>query len=268
MFVYIKFTVRVFCSKTTDVSIVQVPKITSTASAKAFNKRLIHAYLKGPINPVDLYRSLRGFGEISKRSPTKEQYEMEGYDIAHKGWYFLLGHIALVKFRSQKRITASSMEDLTHAETFFRQDLEFDTEKWETWYRLGQVYDTQVDESVTWTAEKLENDMDGLIGLQRKAILCYSMAIAAAKRLEEPTFEDVSKIANLYADYGTRLYASSREPFSMLPFMLDDFKRQFNGAGTGMYEGVPFKPMSLYSVWKVASSLLSQAVRQKSDDWV
>ena len=242
-------------------AVIKVPKA-SHGSARNFNKRLLIAYLKSPISPLALYRSIRGVGELCSTS-----VHTEGYDVAAKGWYFLLGHIALTKFRSQKRITAGSMEDLENAKMFFRQDLEFDTQRWEKWYRLAQTFDTQIYEYTTWTADKLENDKEGLIDMQRMAILCYIMAIAAAKRRESVSREDVTNIANLYTDFGIRLYASTREPFNAKVFALDDFKKQFNGVARGMYEGLPFKPVPIYSVWKFASVLLRRAARQKPQDW-
>ena len=242
-------------------SVIRVPKATH-GSARSFNKRLMIAYLRSPVSPVALFRSIRGIGELCSTSA-----RTEGYDVAAKGWYFLLGHIALTKFRSQKRITAGSMEDLENAKMFFRQDLEFDTERWETWYRLAQTFDTQIDEYTTWTADKLENDKDGLVEIQRMAILCYIMAVAAAKRSEKYSMEDYNNMASLYADFGIRLYASTREPFNARAFALYDFKKKFNGTTRGMYDDLPFKPVPIYSAWKFAGGLLKQAAQQKPHDW-
>lgn len=242
--------------------VIRIPKASGAISARAFNKRLINNYLKTPINPVEMLRSLRGVTELCSM-PARS----DGWDVAAKGWYYLVGHLYLVKFRSQKRVAAGSLEDLETAKMMFKQDLEFDTERWETWYRLAQAYDSQIDESVTWSAEKLQNDMTGLIDLQRKAILCYSMAISVAKRCGDLSFEGTGDFATLHADFGLRLYASTREPFSMKAFGVADFKKQFSGAQRGMYEGEPFKPLSLYRAWKLASTLLVQAAKQRSRDW-
>ena len=242
--------------------VIRVPKASSSTSARTFNKRLINNYLKSPIQPVELYRSLRGVGELCS-TPART----DGWSVAAKGWYFLIGQLYLVKFRSQKRTAAGSLDDLEAAKAMFKQDLEFDTERWESWYRLAQTYDTQIDESVTWSAEKIQNDSSNLIDLQRKAILSYAMAVSVARRDEDPSFESAEKIACLYAEFGFRIYSSTREPFSMKVFGLSDFKRQFNGAQRGMYEGLPFKPLHLYGAWKLASALLTQAARQKAQDW-
>ena len=243
--------------------VVKVPKVTTNATARTFNNRLVNNFLKSPINPVDLYRSLRGVGGLCG-NPARS----EGVEIAAKDWYFLLGHIALAKFRSQKRSSAGSTDDLEIARTFFRHDLEFDTDRWETWYRLAQVYDAMTEEDSTWSADKLDNHMADLAVLQRKAIHCYSMAMAVGTRCGDASFEGTSKMADLCADFGTRIYASTREPFSMRAFDMNDFMRPFNRAGQGMYDNHQFPGLGLYSAWKFASSLLRRASMQKPQDWV
>lgn len=243
--------------------VIKIPKVTTNATARTFNYRLVNNYLKSPINPVDLYRSVRGIGGLCG-NPARS----EGSDIAAKGWYFLLGHIALAKFRSQKRSPLGSRDDLEIARTFFRHDLEFDTDRWETWYRLAQVYDAMIEEDSTWTAEKLENHMADMAALQRKAIHCYAMAMAIGTRCGDASFEGTSKMADLCADFGTRIYASTREPYSMRAFDMNDFMRPFNRAGQGMYENHQFPGLTLYSAWKFASSLLRRASIQKPQDWM
>ena len=242
--------------------VIKVPK-TANATARTFNNRLVNNYLKSPINPIELYRSLQGLGGLCA-SPVLG----EGSEIATKGWYFLLGHIALAKFRSQKRSGPMSTEDLDVARIFLRHDLECDTEKWEAWYRLAQVYDTMIEEDTTWTAEKLDNDMDDLVALQRKSIHCYSMAVAVAIRCADASFDVTSKIADLYADYGARIYAATREPFSMKAFSLDDFQRHYSSTYKGMYKEPPFRRLHLYPAWKFASVLLRKASAQKPQNWV
>ena len=244
--------------------VIKAPKLSSNTPVRAFNRRLVTAYLKSPINPVELFRSLRGLGELCG-TPART----EGWRIAERGWYFLLGHISLAKWRSlaQKRTVAGSTEDLENARVFFKLDLEFDIEKWETWYRLGQVFNSLLEEYTTWTAEKLDNDMAGLVDLQRQAIHCYNQALAIAIRFADPSFETTSKIADLCADYGTRIYSSSREPFFMQAFSLQGFEKHFNGEMRGMYKGEPFKPMYFYHAWKFSSVLLRKASVQKPNDW-
>ena len=232
-------------------------------SRMKFNRHLFSKYLRSPINPVFLYRALRGIGGLSG-APVDNEDSV----IAKKGWYFLQGHIALAKYRSQKRTSQGPVDDLDNASAFFMQDLEFDMEKWETWYRLGQVYDAKIEEDTTWNAEKLNNYIEELSVLQRNAMHCYAMAIAVAKRSADASFESISKISDLYADFGMRIYSSSREPFCMGAFSLEHFRKYFNGVTAGMYQNRPFRDMRLYPAWKFASVLFRQALVHKSQDWL
>ena len=236
-----------------------VPKHTA---AMVLNRRVIAAFLKSPINPVDLYRSLQGIGDLSGTAVKYYSF------IGDKGWYLLMGHIALAKFRSQKRLFPGPLDDLEIASSFFRQDLELGLEKWENWYRLAQVYDAMIEEGTTWTAEKLNNKMIELVSLQRNAIHCYTMAIAAANRDEDASSETADKMSELYADFACRIYASSREPFSMEAFSLQDFTKHYNGEARGMYQGHPFRNMKVYSAWKFASVLFQRALCHKSGSWM
>lgn len=248
--------------RTTIEKMQQAMKMPKETIASHFNKKVIAAYLQSPINPIDLYRSLQGIGGLSGASVPKEDST-----VADKGWYFLLGHLALAKFRSARRTSPGSTEDLDNATDFFKQDLELGIEKWETWYRLAQVFDARIEEYITWTADKLNNDREDLNALQRSAIHCYTLAVAIATRSADPSFETASKISDLYADFATRIYASSREPFSMEVFGLSKTK-YFNGQKRGMYEDSPFKEMSLYAAWKFACTCLRRASVHKSRSWM
>ena len=237
--------------------------ISQQSSSQLFNKRSINAYLKSPINPVQLYRSLQGIGDIPSVSVSTE-YSM----IAAKGWYFLLGHMTLAKFKSQKRVSPGPTDDLDIAMTFFRLDLEFDMEKWETWYRLAQVYDAKIEEDTTWNADKLNNHKTDLNVLQRHTVHCYAMAVAAAVRCAEASFDNAAKLSQLYFDYGSRIYASSREPFSMEAFSLKDFDKFYSGETEGMYKERPFRGFQLYPAWNLASVLFRRALTDQSQSWL
>lgn len=249
--------------KTTMDKMQQVIKIPKNIPTVLFNRRALNHFLRSPINPVDLYRCILGIGNVNAL-PVKNEYSV----IAQKGWYFTLGFAALTRFRNQKRSSPGGFEDIDLALAFFRHDIELDYEKWETWYRLGQVYDAKIEEETMWTAEKLNNHRDEIQTLQRNAIHCYSMAVAVAERSGHPSFENINKMSEMYADFGIRIYAYSREPFSMEVFGLDSFKKHFNGERVGMYEDRPFKPLTLYAAWKFASALLRRALVHKPDCWL
>jgi hypothetical protein len=233
----------------------------------SMNRRICVAYIKGPVNPLNIASCARGMFSLNTRSITPSSSP-----IAATGWYFLMGNLALQKYKSQKRLHQTNTEDLDTAAIQFLLDLEYSSEHWETWYRLGQVYDSQIEEAVTWTAEKVNSMSNDLVNLQRAAINSYAMAIACINRHDIEESEDTaSVIGELYADFGNRLYSSSRDPFSMRAFAIrDNEEKHFNRNDPGeqfMYKRPPFTSFQNHTVWKLAAHLFRDAVKRKGDNW-
>ncbi|OAX84125.1 hypothetical protein ACJ72_01514 [Emergomyces africanus] len=236
---------------------------TKFSTPLTFNKRVLSAFLKSPINPSDLFRAIQGIGELSM-----VPVQTDSLELADKGWYFLLGSISLSKFRSQKRITVIPTDDLDVAASFFRQELEHGTGKWETWYRLAQVYDLKLEEDIAWSADKLNNNRSDLATLQRRAIHCFTMAVAAAIRTADSSPETKRKISDMYTEFGNRIYASSTEPLSMEAFSLMEFTRHYSSdENQRMYKAKPFQDMKQYSSWNFASYLFRRATIDRPNYW-
>ncbi|RAL07102.1 putative transcriptional corepressor of histone genes (Hir3) [Aspergillus homomorphus CBS 101889] len=250
--------------KSTIEKMQQAIGTTKSSPPLSYNKRITNAYLKSPINPLALFRSIQGVAGLSLIPVLTESAI-----IARNGWYFLLGNAALTRFRSQKRLNPVPTTDLDDAVMCFRQDIEHGTARWETWYRLGQTYDSKLEEDITWSADRINNNRAELVIWQRYAIHCYAMAISTAMATSDPTPETREMLAELFHDFGIRLYSSSREPLSMGAFSLADFTRHFsNEESQQMYEGRPFKEMRLYSVWNLASHLLKRSLVDKPRNWM
>lgn len=242
----------------------QVIGMSKASSSLSFNRRVLTSYLKLPIDPTHLFRALQGIGDLSMITIPPENAK-----IANTGWYFLLGCAALTKFRSQKRLSPVPTTDLDDAVSYFRQDLEHGTGRWESWYRLAQTYDSKLEEDLTWSAEKINNNKSDLVDWQRCAIRCYAMAVATAIRTMEPTPENRVLLSDLYTDFAIRMYASSREPLSMAVFSLSDYVRHFSKEeNQEMYKGPPFEEMKSYSVWNFSSYLLKRAIVDQPKRWM
>ncbi|PVI07394.1 transcriptional corepressor of histone-like protein genes [Periconia macrospinosa] len=228
------------------------------------NRKVLTTYFRSPINPVALFNCLKGVGSLVMKDISRSIALPASY-----GWYFLMGNIALNKFSSQKRQGQGPTEDLNFAQVFFIQDLEFSTERWETWYRLALTNDYQLEEAVSWTADKMNNNSVELLNYQRTAIHCYAMAVACAVRDAEPSPQTRAKVARMYTDFGNRIYASSRAPFGMNAYAIKDTEHKFySGAVTQkVYQDVPFKPLSTYTAWKFASVLFKRAIKGDPDKW-
>ena len=226
------------------------------------NREIYRAFFKSPINPLDLFQCLRGEGNELDVSPVPKC----DAPLASKGWYFLMGHMALAKFKSQKRISATPTEDVEIAIAFFNQDLEYSPGNWETWFRLAQAYDTKIEENVVWTAEKLNHNMTELVQHQRAAIHSYAMATALAYRGADFGVETSEKMTEMFADFAMRIYASSREPFAMKPFAFGEAEKWFS-LQDGMTKGQPFTALKVYTAWKLASALFRRALSGRPQSW-
>ncbi|KAF2153397.1 hypothetical protein K461DRAFT_267974 [Myriangium duriaei CBS 260.36] len=224
------------------------------------NREIFTHFFRTPINPLDLYRCLNGEGEINL-VPMPEHIAA----LANQGWYFVMGYLALTKFRAQKRTNPGPTDELDTAISFFSQDLEYGAEKWETWFRLAQAFDSKLEDYVTWNADKLNKNMDEISQLQRSAIHCYRMATARATRITDPEFDASANVAELYADFATRIYASSRQPFDMKAFSLLDATRFLST--NSLIKVAPFKPLNALSAWKFAKVLYQRAIAGNPKRW-
>jgi hypothetical protein len=227
------------------------------------NLRNITEYIKGSIRPLDMYQALRGQVQI-------DCTPVLGVDngIADKGWYFFQGMIALTKFRSQKRLgPGGQTDDMRVSATFMRLQLQYTTDHWETWYRLAQCFDFELEDEVMWSADKINNHRPELVRMQRGSIHCYIMALSTAIRSADDSVETAKKLSEMYHNFGKRLYASSREPFSMEAFHVDEFERHFSGV-QGMYKRSLHSAMSLYKLWMYAAHLFKKAVTDGSNNWM
>ncbi|KAK6432096.1 Histone transcription regulator 3 [Oleoguttula sp. CCFEE 5521] len=225
------------------------------------NRAIIRTFLNSPIRPLDLYGCLKGEGSELDVSPVPEADS----PLAAKGWYFLMGHISLVKFKSQKRTGPSPSEDVEIAIAFFNQSLEYSTDDWEVWFRLAQAHDTKLEEAL-WQAEKLNTHMSDIVQLQRAAIHCYTKALALANRSADLAFDTPKKMTELYADFGMRMYSSAQPPFSMLAFAADGNDRWLSLA-TGMTQTKTYRPLPMYTAWRFTKEMLTRATRGRPHEW-
>jgi hypothetical protein len=228
-----------------------------------YNKRIISSYLKSPIKSDDLYRCIRGLGDL----PTRH-VESDTEIAASHGWYFLLGHMSLAKYKSIKRVSPTPTDDLDNAASLFRQDLDHDINKWETWYRLAQVYEAKIEDDLIWNSTKLNDSRGDIALLERQAIHSYVMATAIAMRLPDTVPDAPQMIENMLAEFATRLYASSRPPLNMEAFKTDKHMRHMSSSiDMTMSKQAFHPPVGTYALWKFAAYLLSRKFSDKPKHW-
>lgn len=236
------------------------------------NHRNFNEYLKTPIHPLHLYKALTGnvdLDAVTINTPDSAP--------AKHGWFFLLGMIALTKFKGvdlNRRQTPGALDDLRIAVTFLRLQLQYTPDRWDAWFRLAECFDYELDDMVLWTADKMNKDRADLVKFQRQSIHCYTLALSHSYApVSDPdayalSEGDTEALYDLYHEFGMRMYASSREPFAMEPFMHSDQHRFFiETSGNGTYKEILHNQMSDYQVWKFAASLFRKAMTGKPKDW-
>ncbi|POR38347.1 Histone transcription regulator 3 [Tolypocladium paradoxum] len=229
------------------------------------NLRNFTEILKKPIHPLRLYQALTGSVAVDAVGAN-----MPEAALARHGWFFLLGMIALTKFKGvdlNRRQTPGATDDLRIGATFLRLQLQFTADNWEAWFRLAECFDYELDESVLWTADKMNKDRAELVKFQRNAIHCYTLALSNSRHVDVEV-NDGDPLHDLYHKFAMRLYSSSREPFAMEPFEHSDQERFFiENMGAGTFKRILHDQITEYKVWKFAAKLFRMAMQRCPTNW-
>ncbi|KAI1851480.1 hypothetical protein JX265_013227 [Neoarthrinium moseri] len=255
--------------KTTIETMQQAIGQTKSNQQTIHNLRNFTEYLRRPIHPLKLYQALKGNVTIDAVAVTTPDSI-----LAHHQWFFLLGMIAFCKFKGvdlNRRQTPGATDDLRIGATFLRQQLQFTPDQWDAWFRLAECFDYELDESVLWSADKMNKERAELVKYQRNAIHCYALALSNSRNVgagPNSEGEALEAIHELYHKFAMRMYASSREPFDMEPFKHSDQERFFiQNMGAGTFKRKIHEEMEDYKVWKYAATLFKKAMTIKPKEW-
>ncbi|KAL2164854.1 hypothetical protein VTH06DRAFT_150 [Thermothelomyces fergusii] len=258
--------------KTTIERMQQAIGSAKSSPQMAHNLRNYSEYLKSPIHPLHLYQALTGSVDLDAVTINTPESAP-----AKQGWFFLLGMIALTKFKGvdlNRRQTPGATDDLRIGATFLRLQLQYTPDRWDAWFRLAECFDYELDEAVLWTADKMNKERGELVKYQRNAIHSYIMALshsyawASDAAVLTSLEDDEEALYDMYHEFGMRMYSSSREPFAMEPFQHADQKRFFiEPEGAGTYKKILHNEMTDYQVWKFAAHLFRKAMAGKPRDW-
>ncbi|KAJ4390014.1 Histone transcription regulator 3 [Gnomoniopsis smithogilvyi] len=230
------------------------------------NLRNFQEYIKKPIHPLRLYQAFDGTVPLDAMTVNTADAA-----LAKHGWFFLLGMIALTKFKGvdlNRRQTPGATDDLRIGATFLRLQLQFTPDMWEAWFRLAECFDYELDEAVLWSADKMNKERSELLKFQRQAIHCYTLALSHSHFWYPESKEDEEKLCQLYYNFAMRMYASSREPFAMEPFHHRDHNRFYpENGGSGTVKKLFHSEMTDFEVWKYAAVLFRRTMKGNSKDW-
>ncbi|PHH65069.1 hypothetical protein CDD81_3467 [Ophiocordyceps australis] len=252
--------------KTTIEHMQQAIGQTKSTPQMIHNLRNYTEMLKRPIHPLRLYQSLTGGVVVDAVGVNIPEAA-----LAKHGWFFLLGMIALTKFKGvdlNRRQTPGATDDLRLGATFLRLQLQFNPDDWQAWFRLAECFDYELDEAVLWSADKMNKDRTDLVRHQRSAIHCYQLALSYSRHIDVRE-HDGDPLHDLYHKFGMRLYSSSREPFAMEPFEHSDQERFFiENQGAKTFKRILHEQLSSYKVWKFAAKLFKMAMDRNQANWI
>lgn len=148
------------------VEVFGIPRAGDRSARISHNLAVMDNYLKSSINPLQMFSCLRGDLNIS----TVEIFG-ERKAIAAKGLFFLQGKIALYQLKNNKKIGSLKTDELEAAVKYLRHDLACNPDSWETWYRMGQTFEVQMEDAQTWNSEYMNVKRAELVALERVCLM-------------------------------------------------------------------------------------------------
>lgn len=218
-----------------------------TTISPSFLRNAFHGLLRLELNEVD--------DSLSK--------------VVKNGLYYLEGLLVLSSYKARKKSMQGRSLELTHVVKLLTNDLIYNTGRVESWLLLGQSYGFLLEDDLIWTSDKL-NIIDRKIStanLQRKALLCYLMAISFSKTYES----DDSKffIGELMASFAQELFNSITGPMNMLAFKVTMTPLFVYVDDHHIFRSLELRPCIKKSLClKVAQQSLHLSIKSKPTEWL
>ncbi|EPS41660.1 hypothetical protein H072_4431 [Dactylellina haptotyla CBS 200.50] len=228
----------------------------------AYNTKMLDETISSPINPLPFYASFRG-GSTPNFVSIRSDYAK----VAEKGFFFEYGMSLFLRYKFAKKAQNQDVDDVDDVVKYLRYNLVCGNfQKWEPWYRLGQSYEFQFEDDVTYGAEKINAKREELATLERKILQCYAMALGLLTGEEEVTEEENVNRCQLYIDFAMQIYSGVRPPLEREAFLVDGYERYCSGA-EGVFTQRIHGDVSLESALRFAILLFKRAIKEGSTDW-
>ncbi|CAR23025.1 Hir3p [Lachancea thermotolerans CBS 6340] len=155
------------------------------------NEFFLEQYLKSVITANTFRKAYAGKLSLQLVKPNDK---LQG--VADLGLFFVASIQALNLYKARKKATQARPSELDSVISTLKTDILYNTERFESWMLLGKCYSYIVEDDLIWTSDKLATSekRKGTTSIQRKAILCYLMALGLAMRSKGkfPTSSQVS----------------------------------------------------------------------------
>lgn len=141
----------------------------------ARNKYLVEEYLEMPLTATLLKKAFRGQGQLDLTTPNDELQE-----ATDAGLFYVSSIQAFNLYRFRKKSMQARPSELDYIVAMLKNDIIYNTQRFESWYLLGRCFAFMVEDDLIWTSDKLSvpEKKSSTAQTQKQAILCYIMSVA------------------------------------------------------------------------------------------
>ena len=179
------------------------------------NKYLLKEYIETPITTKLIKSSLWGKNRLLLASPNDElQLAMD------TGLFYVSSVQAMHQYRIRKKSMQARPSELDSIIVTLKGDIKYNTERFESWYLLGKCYSYIVEDELIWTSDKITIPEKKRITAnnQRKAIVCYLMALSIYYKIEVPNEDQQKILIRMLEALGAELISGYYKPMDKLCF--------------------------------------------------
>ncbi|KAI5968926.1 HIR3 [Candida theae] len=189
--------------------------------------------------------------------------------LGSSGLYYLQGLLIFSSYKLRKKNMQGRAVEIENAITLFKNDLICGGNRMESWFLMGQAYGYLVEDDLIWTSDKLTviDRKIGTANLQRKALICYLMAINCT--LDKSARDRIKPIVgSLMSLFARELFGAVSAPMDMLALQVQS-KPQFVQKPTGaIFSNVAEKPsLSMQFCLRLIKQSLHLAIRTADAEW-
>ncbi|QLG75089.1 hypothetical protein HG535_0H04160 [Zygotorulaspora mrakii] len=196
------------------------------------NKYELTEYLESPIT-VQLFRNaFSGKYTLALTTPYDELQE-----FMNVGVLYVSSIQSLNLYRARKKLMQARPSELDSIISMLKNDIIYNTKRFESWYLLGKCYAYLVEDDLMWTSDKLTviEKKNSIAMTQRQSILCFIMSLTLffAKKIKLPEDEIIAQKA--CEEMGVELISAYLKPMEKLCFT---WKRSETTLALGEYGDV------------------------------
>lgn len=179
------------------------------------NKFFLEEYLDRPITAQSLRNAFQGKRGLTFTTPRDELQES-----ISAGLFYVAGIQALNLYRARKKSMQARPSELDSIIALLKNDIIYNTNRFESWYMLGRCYAFIVEDDLMWTSDKLTvPEKKNVIALtQRKSILCYKMCLQIFYSQKPKNSEDEIVAQKALEALGNELISGKLKPMDNLCF--------------------------------------------------